>query len=83
MAKENFSKSMCNNFLEKTMGFLKSNLLLNVETIPTILDNRLFFYKKRKRKMGYIRCFETQTRMSGLIGLIRNRSISWLYLSQT
>ena len=67
MAKENFSKSMCNNFLEKTMWFLKSNLLLNVETIPTILDNRLFFYKKRKRKMRYIRCFETQTGMSGLI----------------
>ena len=50
MAKENFSKGMCNNFLEKTMWFLKSNLLLNVETIPTILDNRLFFYKKKKKK---------------------------------
>ena len=81
MAKENFSKSMCNNFLEKTMWSLKSNLLLNVETIPTILENILFFYKKRK--MRYIRCFETQTGMSGLIGLIGNKSISWLYSLKT
>lgn len=58
---------MCNNFLEKTLWFLKSNLLLNVETIPTILDNILFFSKNGKRKMRYIHCFETQTERSDQI----------------